>query len=136
MQWENINELCDIVRKTSFAIHAYHRSGHLEKVYERALANRLQKQGLRAEQQFPLAVYDEDGTTLLTLAWLMNPGRPTGARLSRQSGHGRPFNSHANINNPIGKRLLDGLEQAGDLGSGRIGPYEQVHVLGHVDKGR
>ena len=29
-----INELCDIVRKTSFAIHCYHRCGHLEKIYE------------------------------------------------------------------------------------------------------
>ena len=29
-----INELCDIVRETSFAIHKYHRNGHLEKIYE------------------------------------------------------------------------------------------------------
>jgi len=27
----SINELCDIVRETSFAIHKFHRSGHLEK---------------------------------------------------------------------------------------------------------
>jgi hypothetical protein len=26
-----INKLCDIVRETSFAIHKYHRNGHLEK---------------------------------------------------------------------------------------------------------
>jgi GxxExxY protein len=64
MPWENINELCDVVRETSFAVHTYHRNGHLEKVYENALAHRLRNRGLRAEQQFPLAVYDEDGTIL------------------------------------------------------------------------
>ena len=64
MKWENINELCDIVRETSFAIHCYHRNGHLEKIYENALAHRLRKQGLKIHQQHPLAVYDEDGTVL------------------------------------------------------------------------
>ncbi|PAY19171.1 GxxExxY protein [Rhodopirellula sp. SM50] len=64
MSWENINALCDIVRETSFAIHKYHRNGHLEKVYENALVNRLAKQGLKVRQQHPLTVYDEDGTVL------------------------------------------------------------------------
>jgi GxxExxY protein len=64
MEWENINQLCDVVRETSFAIHKYHRNGHLEKIYENALMNRLTKQGLRVEQQHPLTVYDEDGTNL------------------------------------------------------------------------
>jgi len=64
MEWENINELCDVVRETSFAIHKYHRNGHLEKVYENALVHRLRKQGVNVEQQFPLTVYDEDGTVL------------------------------------------------------------------------
>ncbi len=64
MKWDNINQLCDAVRETSFAIHKYHRNGHLEKVYENALAHRLRKQGLKVEQQFPLTVYDEDGTIL------------------------------------------------------------------------
>jgi GxxExxY protein len=64
MIWENINQLCDIVRETSFAIHTYHRNGHLEKVYENALVNRLRKLGLRVDPQFPLVVYDEDGTIL------------------------------------------------------------------------
>jgi len=63
-QWASINELCDLVRETSFAIHRYHRSGHLEKVYENALAHRLRKLGLDVKQQHPLAVYDEDGTAL------------------------------------------------------------------------
>ena len=62
--WSTINELCDIVRETSFAIHCYLRSGHLEKVYENALAHRLRKLGLPVEQQHPLQVRDEDGTVL------------------------------------------------------------------------
>ena len=64
MKWGNINELCDIVRETSFAIHSYHRNGHLEKIYENALASRLRKAGLDVKQQHPLTVYDEDGTVL------------------------------------------------------------------------
>ncbi|MCH5373021.1 MAG: GxxExxY protein [Planctomycetes bacterium] len=64
MEWHDINKLCDIVRETSFAIHKYHRNGHLEKVYENALLHRLRKQGLEVQQQFPLKVYDEDETVL------------------------------------------------------------------------
>ena len=64
MVWENINQLCDIVRETTFAIHSYHRNGQLEKVYENALAHRLRKLGLQVEQRHPLTVYDEDGTIL------------------------------------------------------------------------
>jgi GxxExxY protein len=63
-QWGTINGLCDLVRETSFAIHCYLKSGHLEKVYENALAHRLRKAGLQVEQQYPLKVYDEDGTIL------------------------------------------------------------------------
>ena len=61
---ERVFELCDIVRETSFAIHKYHRHGHLEKVYENALANRLRKTGLVIEQQYRLPVHDEDGTVI------------------------------------------------------------------------
>lgn len=64
MKFENINQLCDVVRETSFAIHCYHKNGHLEKVYENALAHRLRKQGVKVLQQHPLTVYDEDGTVL------------------------------------------------------------------------
>ena len=60
----NINELCDFVRETTFAIHRYHRHGHLEKVYENALAHRLRKTGLDVQQQYPLKVLDEDGTSI------------------------------------------------------------------------
>jgi GxxExxY protein len=61
---KTIKELCDIVRETAYAIHLYHGHGHLEKVYENALANRLRKSGIEVRQQHPLNVYDEDGTLL------------------------------------------------------------------------
>ena len=64
MSWNTVNDLCDIVRETSYAIHRYHRNGHLEKIYENALGHRLRKLGLKALQQHPLRVYDEDGTVL------------------------------------------------------------------------
>ncbi len=64
MNPEQINRLCDVVRETSFAIHRYHRHGHLEKVYENALVHRLRKKGIDVVQQHPLPVYDEDGTIL------------------------------------------------------------------------
>jgi GxxExxY protein len=61
---KDIMELSDMVRKTAFAIHCYHKNGHLEKVYENALAHRLRKIGLDVKQQHPLKVYDEDGTLI------------------------------------------------------------------------
>lgn len=59
-----INELCNIVRETAFAIHCYHRNGHLEKIYENALIHRLRKRGIEVDPQRALAVFDEDGTVL------------------------------------------------------------------------
>ncbi|HUL55343.1 MAG TPA: GxxExxY protein [Opitutaceae bacterium] len=64
MKFECMNQLCDLIRETSFAIHRYHRHGHLEKIYENALAHRLRKHGIDVVQQHPLSVYDEDGTLL------------------------------------------------------------------------
>jgi len=64
MKFDHINQLCDIVRETSFALHCYHRNGHMEKVYENGLAHRLRKIGLDVRQQHPLHVYDEDGTLI------------------------------------------------------------------------
>ena len=61
---DRVFELTDIVRETGFAIHSYHGSGHLEKVYENALVHRLRKRGLKIDQQKPLSVRDEDGTIL------------------------------------------------------------------------
>ena len=56
--------MCDIVRQISYDIHVYHGHGHLEKVYENALAHRLQKANLNVKQQHPIKVYDEDGTLI------------------------------------------------------------------------
>ncbi|HKR12519.1 MAG TPA: GxxExxY protein [Pyrinomonadaceae bacterium] len=56
--------LSDVVRQTSFEIHKYLRSGFTEKIYENALAHRLRKQGIKAEQQHCVRVFDEDGTVL------------------------------------------------------------------------
>jgi hypothetical protein len=64
MQTKSINDLCDIVRQTAYDIHVYHGNGHLEKVYENALAHRLRKTGLDVKQQHPLKVYDEDSTEI------------------------------------------------------------------------
>jgi len=64
MKIQTVMELCDVVRETAYAIHLYHGHGHLEKVYENALAHRLRKAGIDVAQQFPLTVYDEDGTVI------------------------------------------------------------------------
>lgn len=61
---KTIKELCDLVRQTAFAIHVYHGHGHLEKVYENALAHRLRKLGLKVDQQHPMSVFDEDSTVI------------------------------------------------------------------------
>lgn len=60
----SIFELCDVVRERSFALHRFHRHGHLEKIYENGLAHRLRKTGLAVGQQHPLNVRDEDGMIL------------------------------------------------------------------------
>ena len=59
-----IFQLCDRVRETGFAIHRYLRHGHAEKIYRNALVHRLRKQGIQAESEIPLTVFDEDGTVL------------------------------------------------------------------------
>lgn len=61
---KDIKVLCGQVRQTAYDIHVYHRHGHLEKVYENALAHRLTKAGLKVKQQQPINVYDEDGTLI------------------------------------------------------------------------
>ena len=57
-------QLSDIVRQTSYDIQSYLGYGLFEKIYENALVHRLRKQGLKAEQQVPIEIYDEDGTHL------------------------------------------------------------------------
>jgi len=64
MKFDRINQLCDVIRETSFAVHRFNRHGHLEKIYENARVHRLRKQGIKVEQQHPLGVLDEDGTPL------------------------------------------------------------------------
>jgi len=56
--------LCDQIRETSFALHQHLRHGHLEKVYENGLANRIRKMSVPVAQQHPLSVFDDDGTLL------------------------------------------------------------------------
>ena len=60
----DIKALCDQIRQIAFEIHQYLGHGHLEKVYENALAHRLRKAGLRVRQQHPIKVFDEDGTLI------------------------------------------------------------------------
>src|SRR5262245_50181415 len=60
----DLNQLADVVRQIAYSIHAYHGHGHLEKVYENALSNRLRKAGRLVAQQHPLTVCDEDQTII------------------------------------------------------------------------
>lgn len=60
----DINELAGQVRQIAYDIHVYHGHGHLEKVYENALAHRLTKAGFNVKQQHPVRVFDEDGTVI------------------------------------------------------------------------
>jgi GxxExxY protein len=57
----DMKALSDQVRQIAYDIHVYHGHGHLEKVYENALAHRLQKAGFAVRQQHPIQVFDEDG---------------------------------------------------------------------------
>ena len=61
---KNVVELCDRVRTIAYEIHLYHAHGHLEKVYENALAHRLRKAGIAVHQQYRIEVFDEDGTPI------------------------------------------------------------------------
>ena len=61
---DEIFGLVDLIRETSFSLHRYLRYGHMEKVYENGLANRLRKANLKVDQQYLLKVFDEDGTVL------------------------------------------------------------------------
>jgi GxxExxY protein len=61
---DRVFQLCDLVRETGFSIHQYLGSGHLERIYEAALINRLRKHGLDVKDQFPIRVFDQDRTLL------------------------------------------------------------------------
>jgi GxxExxY protein len=60
----DMKALCDEIRQIAYEIHVYHGHGHLEKVYENALAHRLAKAGFKVKQQHPILVFDEDGTLI------------------------------------------------------------------------
>ena len=61
---QDIFNLCNVIRETSFEIHNYLRTGHREQIYENALAHRLRKKGINVNQQQEAKVFDEDGTLL------------------------------------------------------------------------
>lgn len=61
---EEMLRLCDVIRQTAYEIHEYLKNGYLEKVYENALVHRLSKLGINVVQQYPLQVFDEDGTLI------------------------------------------------------------------------
>ncbi|MDQ8189703.1 GxxExxY protein [Roseibacillus persicicus] len=60
MTEQEIFQLCDRVRETSFALHCFLKHGLKEKIYENGLAHRLTKQGYAVTQQGQLQVFDED----------------------------------------------------------------------------
>ncbi len=64
MEISNVKHLSDIIRQTSYELHTYLKHGHMEKVYENGLMNRLLNVGLSVESQYPIKVYDEDGAEL------------------------------------------------------------------------
>lgn len=64
MNDESMKILCDKIRSIAFGIHVFHGHGHLEKVYENALAHRLSKNNFIVKQQHPITVFDEDGTII------------------------------------------------------------------------
>lgn len=61
---KDIKTICDQARQIAYDIHVYHGHGHLEKVYENALAHRLRKAGVKVAQQHAIKVFDEDGTLI------------------------------------------------------------------------
>ena len=61
---KDILKTCDEIREIAYAVHCYFGQGHLEKVYENALVNRLTKAGINVQQQVPITVKDEDGTVV------------------------------------------------------------------------
>ena len=58
---EQLKGLAFEVGQIAYGVHEYFGNGLLEKVYETALAHRLEKAGYMVERQKPLRVFDEDG---------------------------------------------------------------------------
>ncbi|MFQ5606129.1 MAG: GxxExxY protein [bacterium] len=53
-------KLTEKIRQAAFDVHNYFRNGFLEKVYENAIAYKLNKLAINCQQQVPLKVYFED----------------------------------------------------------------------------
>lgn len=64
MNDEAVKRLCDQIREQAFDLHQWLRHGHLEKVYENGLRNRIRREGLAVVQQHPIQVKDRDGSIL------------------------------------------------------------------------
>lgn len=58
---EELKRLAAEVGQVAYGVHEYFGNGLLEKVYETALAHRLEKNRFRVERQKPLSVFDKDG---------------------------------------------------------------------------
>lgn len=58
---DEAKRICDKIRQVAYDLHVYLGVGYLEKVYENALAHRLQKAGMDVQTQIPIQVRDEDG---------------------------------------------------------------------------
>ena len=61
---KDVLKICDEIREVAYAIHRYFGHGHLEKVYENSMMNRLSKMGFSVKQQVPITVQDEDRTVV------------------------------------------------------------------------
>ena len=61
---DDIRRFCGRIREIAFAIHVYLGPGHLEKIYENALAHRLRSAGFQLVRQPSVQVRDEDGTLI------------------------------------------------------------------------
>ena len=61
MTEDKANGICDKIRQVAYDLHVYLGVGFLEKVYENALAHRLEKAGMDVQTQVPIQVADEDG---------------------------------------------------------------------------
>ncbi len=57
-------KLCDQIREIGFALHKFLGPGFREKIYERGMAHRLTKAGLRVTVQPRVEVFDQDDTLL------------------------------------------------------------------------
>ena len=86
----DITALCDTVRQTAYDIHVYHGHGHLETVYESALAHRLAKAGLEASYEpnlgFGKAKVFIGGEPSLTLQYLGGAGTGGAAHAEYRAG--------------------------------------------------